>query len=86
MGPGNFNEALTSTKIAIFKKTYPEDKLTEHDQDNILEELGKELRGTPVGELPHLISYRLEGGALIYVCADQQSGKWLIRAIDNYRL
>jgi hypothetical protein len=32
------------------------------DQDNILEELG-----TPVGEPPHLNSYRMEGGAHIYI-------------------
>jgi hypothetical protein len=44
------------------------------------------LRRTPVGKLPHLKSYRLEGGALIYICADQQSGHWLIKAIDNRRL
>jgi hypothetical protein len=44
------------------------------------------LRGTPIGELAHLKSYRLEGGALIYTCTDQQSGQWLIRAIDNHRL
>jgi hypothetical protein len=36
-GPGNFKEALTNIKIAIFNETYPEDKLTKHDQDNILE-------------------------------------------------
>jgi hypothetical protein len=28
----------------------------------------------------------LEGGALIYICANQQSGEWLIRVIDNHRL
>jgi hypothetical protein len=44
------------------------------------------LRRTPIGELPHLKSYRLEGGALIYICADQQSGQWLVKAIDNHRL
>jgi hypothetical protein len=32
-GPGNYNEALTNTKIAIFEETYPEDKRTEHDQE-----------------------------------------------------
>jgi hypothetical protein len=36
--------------------------------------------------VPHLKSYRLEGGALIYICADQQSDQWLIKAIDNHRL
>jgi hypothetical protein len=40
----------------------------------------------PIGELPHLKSYRLEGGALLYICADQQSGQWFIKAIDNHRL
>jgi hypothetical protein len=69
-GPGYYKEALTNIKIAIFKETYPEDKLTEHDQESILEDLGRVLRGIPI-ELPHLKSYRLEGGALIYICADQ---------------
>jgi hypothetical protein len=39
-----------------------------------------------VEELPHLKSYRLEGGALIYICADQQSGQWLSKAINNHSL
>jgi hypothetical protein len=54
--------------------------------NSILEELGKELRGTPFGELPHLKSYRLEGGPFIYIYHDQQSGQWLIRATDNQGL
>jgi hypothetical protein len=66
-GPGNYKEALTNIKIAIFKVTYPEDKLIEHDQESILVELGRVLHGTPIGELPHLKSYRLEGGTLIYI-------------------
>jgi hypothetical protein len=48
--------------------------------------MGEVLRRIPIGELPHLKSYILEGGALIYMCADQQSGQWLIKAIGNYRL
>jgi hypothetical protein len=44
------------------------------------------LRRTPIEELPHLKSHRLEGGALICICADQQSGQWLIKAIDNHIL
>jgi hypothetical protein len=75
---------LTDTKIAIFKENYPEDKLTEEEQDHILEELGRVFHGTPKGELLHLKSFRLEAGELMYVCADQQSGQWLIRA--NHRL
>jgi hypothetical protein len=66
-GPGTYKEALTNIKLANFRETYPEDKLTEDDKNCILEELGRVLRGTPVGELPHLKSYRLEGGALIFV-------------------
>jgi hypothetical protein len=85
-GPGTYKEALTNIKMAIFKKTYPEDKLIGDNSSSIFEELGRVLRGTPIGELPHLKSYRLEGGALIYICADQQSGQWLVRAIDNHRL
>jgi hypothetical protein len=73
-GRGTYKEALTNIKIAILKLTYPEDKLTEDDQDSILEELGRVLRGTPIGELPHLKSYRLDKGALIYIyiCANEQ--------------
>jgi hypothetical protein len=52
----------------------------------MLEELGRMLHRTPIGKIPHLKSYRLEGDALIYICADQQSGQWLIKAIDNHRL
>jgi hypothetical protein len=42
--------------------------------------------GTPKGELPHLRSFRLEGGALMYMCTDQQTGQQLITATDNHRL
>jgi hypothetical protein len=57
----------------------------EEDQNNILVEMGRVFCGTPIRELPHLMSYRLEGGAL-YICTDKQSGQWLVRATDNYRL
>jgi hypothetical protein len=85
-GPGTHKEALTNVKIAIFRETYPEDKLSEEYQNYILEELGRVLCKTPTGERPHLKSYRREGGALIYIWADQQSGKWLVKATDNHRL
>jgi hypothetical protein len=39
-GPDSYAEALTNIKIGIFKETYPEEKLTEDDQDSILEILG----------------------------------------------
>jgi hypothetical protein len=52
-GPGNYKEALTNIKVAIFKETYPEDMVTESNQGCILEELGIMLRRTPIGELPH---------------------------------
>jgi hypothetical protein len=32
---------VTNTQIAIFKESYPEDKLTEDDQNHIVEELGR---------------------------------------------
>jgi hypothetical protein len=66
-GPRTYKEALTNIKIAIFKESYPEDKLNEDDQKYILEELGKVLCRTPLEELSHLKSYRPEGGALIYM-------------------
>jgi hypothetical protein len=72
MGPGIYKEALANIKVDIFRETYPEDKLTEENQNSILEVLGEVLRRTPIGELPHLKSNRLEGGALMYICADQQ--------------
>jgi hypothetical protein len=73
-GPEIYKEALTSTKIAVFRETYPEDKQTENDQNFILKKLGRVLRGTPI-ELPRPRSYRLEEDAHIYICADQQSGQ-----------
>jgi hypothetical protein len=83
--PGTYKEALTNIKIVIFKESYPEDKINDDDQKYILEELGKLLRRTPL-ELPHPKPYSLEGGALIYICADQQSGQWLTKAIGNHKL
>jgi hypothetical protein len=66
--PGTYREALTNLKIAIFRETYPEDRITEDDRDSMLEILGEALRRTPLVELPCLKSYRLEGGTLIYTC------------------
>jgi hypothetical protein len=40
-GTGTYKEALTNIKTAIFRETYPEDKLMEDDQNCILEELGR---------------------------------------------
>jgi hypothetical protein len=37
-------------------------------------------------ELQHSMSFRLQGGAPMYVCTKQHSGQWLIKATDNYRL
>jgi hypothetical protein len=56
----------------------PEDKLTEDDQDHILEELRTVFGGKPKGELPHLRSFRLEESALIYVCTNHQPGLRLL--------
>jgi hypothetical protein len=82
--PGNYKEALTNIKIAIFKETYPENKLTEHDhQESILEELGRVLHGTSIGELPHLKSYRLEGGTLIYIQADRKVAHIKLKVVIN---
>jgi hypothetical protein len=85
-GPGTFKKALTNIRVAIFKKNYPEDKLTEDEQDHIFEELGRVYHGTAKGELPHLRYFRLEGGTLTYVYAEQEFAQWLIKATDNHRL
>jgi hypothetical protein len=47
-GPGSYTEAMTNIKIAVFKENYPEDKLTDDEQDHILEELSltKSLTGS----------------------------------------
>jgi hypothetical protein len=45
-GPETYREALTNIKIAIFKENYPEDKLTEDEQEHTLKELGRVFRGT----------------------------------------
>jgi hypothetical protein len=85
-GPGTCKETLTNIKIAMFREIYPEDKLTEDNQNYIPEELGRVLCRAPRGELPHLKSYRLERGTLIYASANQQSRQWLVKAIHNHRL
>jgi hypothetical protein len=56
---------LTNIRITIFRHSYSENNITEDDQNYILEESGRVLRGDPVRELPHLKSYTLDGGALI---------------------
>jgi hypothetical protein len=38
---------LTNVKIAILKKNYPEEKLTEDEKDLILEQLGRVVLRTP---------------------------------------
>jgi hypothetical protein len=41
MGPVTYKEDLVDIRIVIFKENYPEDKLTEDEQDLILQELGR---------------------------------------------
>jgi hypothetical protein len=72
--------------MAIFRGTYPEDVIMEGDQNYILEELARVFYETPLEEPSYLNSYRWEGGALIYVCTDQQSGQWFVKASDNHRM
>jgi hypothetical protein len=72
--------------MTIFKMLYPEDLLNEDDEKSILDVMGEVLRRTSAEELPHLKSYRLEAGALIYICADEQSGQWHSKAIKNHWL
>jgi hypothetical protein len=47
-GLGTYTEALTTTKLAIFKELFPEDQLYEDDQWSILDVLGEVLHRTPV--------------------------------------
>jgi hypothetical protein len=54
----------TSSYVSVFKENYTENKLTEDEQ-----ELSRVFCGT-VKELSHLRSFRLEEGALAYVCTD----------------
>jgi hypothetical protein len=79
-------EAVSNNKIAILKENYPENKLTEDDQNHIVKELGKMFRRTLKEELPHLMFIWLGGGTLIYVYDYQQSCQWLLEDIDNRRL
>jgi hypothetical protein len=83
--PGTY-KALINVKIAILKENYPEDKLTEEDQEFILAEIAGAFRVTHRERFPWLRSYKLEGGALMYVCTDQWSGQRLTEAINGHRL
>jgi hypothetical protein len=77
---------LTNIRVAILNENYPEDKLSEEDQELILDRITGAFRTTPKGNLPQLRSYRLEGGALMYICAYQQSGQWLKNAMHGHKL
>jgi hypothetical protein len=76
---------MTNIKIAVFNENHPDDKLTENNQDQILDELGRVFCGTPKEELPYLRALRLEGDAL-NSHMHQQSSQWLIRATEYHRL
>jgi hypothetical protein len=77
---------LNNIRVAILKENYPEDKLSEENQGLILDRIAGTFRTTPEGILPRLRSYRLEGGAFIYICAEQQSGQWLKNAMHGHKL
>jgi hypothetical protein len=77
---------LTNVKIAILKENYPEDKLSGEEQDLIMAETAGAFLSTPRERRLRIRSYRLESGTLIYVCTEQQSGHWLIEAINGHRL
>jgi hypothetical protein len=83
--PENYGDALTNIRVAI-KENYPEDKLSEEEQDLILDRIAGAFRTTPEGNLPRLRSYRLEGGALMRICADHQSRQWLKNAMHGHKL
>jgi hypothetical protein len=65
--PGTYKEDLANVKIAILKENYPEEKLTEDEQDLILEELGRVFHGTPKLELSHMKFFKA-GGRHTHVC------------------
>jgi hypothetical protein len=71
-GPRTY-KVLANIKLAIFRENCSEDELTE-DDDQILEELGREFHGTPKGELPHLWPFRLEESALINILVNGSLG------------
>jgi hypothetical protein len=64
-------------------ENYPEDKLTELVQDLILEELGRVFHGTLKEELPHLRSFSLEGGIVMYVCVCADQTVWSMAHRDR---
>jgi hypothetical protein len=80
---GSSGEPLRSP-VATSKPAYEISAKGRNETSGSKPARGKTKNYSPEG--PHLISYRLVGGALIYVCADQQSSQWLIKAIDNHRL
>jgi hypothetical protein len=71
-GPGTYKEALTNIKIAIFRETYPEDKIIENDQNCIMKELGRLFHVTPKGRTttPEILQ---TGGRCTYIYAPTNS-------------
>jgi hypothetical protein len=70
---------LISIKVVIIKENYPEDKLTEDEQDLIPKETRKVFSRTPKEELMHPKSF-------VYVCGNQQSVQWHIKLADDQKL
>lgn len=66
-------------------ENYPGDKLSEEEKGPIMAEIAGAFRSIPMERLPWLRCYGLEGGALTYVCADQESGDWFIQTINWHR-
>jgi hypothetical protein len=69
---------------AVLKELYTEEKRSEEKDGIFLVEKAEFFLSTPRKVILCLRSYTLEGGALVYVCANQRTAKWVIETLNGY--
>ncbi|PSN56852.1 hypothetical protein C0J52_08269 [Blattella germanica] len=81
------NEEFLLPEVIIMAKNFPCRLLVEEDVKNILKEIHKRIDNVKPGDtIPLLKKYILRDGALHYSCANSETCKWLIEAINGMKL
>lgn len=83
----SYSEALRShLKMAIVVEGFPSVKLNSEQAKSIEAEVDKKILGIKPGEvIPRFEDCRFRDNALIMVCADEVTRKWLIEAVKDFK-
>lgn len=82
--PRSFAQAVKAVKIAIVRKSFPSEKLSDKDLDCIQVEILKQIDLIPTGDfMPRIQRSALQAGSLIVYCDDLETGDWLKRVFDD---